>query len=232
MDILNLGWGWRTFREALVGKATSLSNWYFKEIPLTLQRIRLPAGLMALALLAGLWLGGTQASVFILPENLLSLEGLDEGFIEGIDFWRFFSVTGIGTILLHNLRAILLAAVLGLFTFGVLGVIVLMLPIMLIGYFMMSMATVGLPPLTFFTALVLPHGILEIPAIILSGAAILRIGATLASPARGRTIGEAWLAALADWARIMLGLVLPLLVGAAILEVMVTPRLAILLLGG
>ena len=177
-------------------------------------------------------MGGEQSKTFILPENLLNLDRLDKGWIEGIDFFRFFSISGIGTVWLHNIRAILLATVLGLFTFGVLGVIVMMLPIMLIGYFMMSMATVGLQPVTFFTALILPHGILEIPAIILAGAAILRIGATLASPARGRTIGEAWLAAVADWTKIMVGVVLPLLLGAAILEVLVTPRLAVWLLGG
>ena len=103
---------------------------------------------------------------------------------------------------------------------------------MLIGYFMGSMAGAGLPPLTFLAAFVLPHGILEIPAAVLAGAAILRLGATLAAPAEGQTIGEAWLRALADWARIMAGLVMPLLLGAALLEVLVTPRLAIWLIGG
>ncbi|HLA97210.1 MAG TPA: stage II sporulation protein M [Anaerolineales bacterium] len=232
LDILNLGWGWRIFKEALIGRATSVGSWYAHELTSTLKRIRMPSALMVFALLVGLWLGGEQSKTFILPENLLNLDRLDKGWIEGIDFFRFFSISGIGTVWLHNIRAILLATVLGLFTFGVLGVIVMMLPIMLIGYFMMSMATVGLQPVTFFTALILPHGILEIPAIILAGAAILRIGATLASPARGRTIGEAWLAAVADWTKIMVGVVLPLLLGAAILEVLVTPRLAVWLLGG
>ncbi|HEY5670193.1 MAG TPA: stage II sporulation protein M, partial [Anaerolineales bacterium] len=70
------------------------------------------------------------------------------------------------------------------------------------------------------------------PAIILAGASILRLGATLAAPSQGETIGEAWLRSLADWAKIMLGLVIPLLLGAAILEVLVTPRLAIWMFGG
>jgi uncharacterized membrane protein SpoIIM required for sporulation len=72
---------------------------------------------------------------------------------------------------------------------------------------------------------------LEIPALALAGAAILRIGATLAAPAEHMTIGEAWLRAVADWAKILLGLVLPLLLGAAAIEVLLTPRLAVLLLG-
>jgi uncharacterized membrane protein SpoIIM required for sporulation len=77
----------------------------------------------------------------------------------------------------------------------------------------------------------LPHGILEIPAILLVGAAILRLGGTLTTPARGKTIGEAWLFALADWTRVTVALVLPLLLGAAALEVLVTPRLALMVLG-
>jgi uncharacterized membrane protein SpoIIM required for sporulation len=107
-----------------------------------------------------------------------------------------------------------------------------MLPFILIGYFMASVAGIGLHPLTFLVALVLPHGLLEIPAIILAGAAVLRLGATLAAPASGRTIGETWLLSLSDWTKIMVGLVLPLLLGAAAIEIYITPRLAVLILGG
>jgi uncharacterized membrane protein SpoIIM required for sporulation len=84
----------------------------------------------------------------------------------------------------------------------------------------------------FLLAFVVPHSILEIPAIILAGAAIFRLGAAIASPSRGKTIGESWLAAMVDWAKIMVGLVLPLLLGAAILEVVVTPRIASWIFGG
>ncbi|MCK5430114.1 MAG: hypothetical protein KAI94_11615, partial [Anaerolineales bacterium] len=68
--------------------------------------------------------------------------------------------------------------------------------------------------------------------IILAGAAVLRLGATLAAPASGRTIGETWLLSLSDWTKIMVGLVLPLLLGAAAIEIYITPRLAVLILGG
>ena len=62
---------------------------------------------------------------------------------------QFFSVSGVLTVWMHNIRAVLLATILGAFSFGVLGIIVLMLPLFLIGYFMASMATVGLSPITF-----------------------------------------------------------------------------------
>ncbi len=130
--------------------------------------------------------GAQQAKVFILPPELLNWENLDQGFLQGLESVRFFSASGIGTVWLHNLRAIALATLFGIFSFGVLGVLILMLPFALIGYFMASMASTGLPTSTFLAALVLPHGILEIPAIILAGAAILRLGATLAAPAHGQ----------------------------------------------
>jgi uncharacterized membrane protein SpoIIM required for sporulation len=122
---------------------------------------------------------------------------------------------------------ILLATVVGVFSFGILGILLLSLPMAIIGYLMGAASGAGISPLAFFGVFVLPHGILEIPAIILAGAAILRLGATLAAPAGERTISEAWLAALADWVRVMLVGVAPLLAGAALLEVFVTPQVVL-----
>jgi uncharacterized membrane protein SpoIIM required for sporulation/ABC-type transport system involved in multi-copper enzyme maturation permease subunit len=231
LDTLNLWWMSREFKRAFFGEAHSLGRWYVDEIGQALRVLRLPILIVTLAFLAALWIGIQQAKVFILPANLLNWKSLDQGFIQGLDVFRFFSVVNIGSVWFHNLRAIALATILGIFSFGVLGIIVLLTPIMLIGYFMASLANAGLPPQTFLAAMVLPHGILEIPAIILTGAAILRLGATLAAPAPDKTIGEAWLHSLADWAKIIIGIVLPLFLGAAALEVLVTPRIAVWLLG-
>ncbi len=232
LDILNLGWGWRVFKNAFVGSARSLGGWYRHELGDTLVKLRIPMAMMVLGLAAGVWLGAGQAQVFPLPASVLNLRGLDKGFIEGLEAYHFFSAGSIGTVWFHNIRTILLATVMGIFSFGVLGMIVLVLPMAIIGYFMGNMTTVGLSPVSFFSALVLPHGVLEIPALILTGAAILQLGATLAAPAPGMTIGEAWLRSLADWARVIVGLVIPLFLGAAVLEVLVTPRLAVMILGG
>jgi uncharacterized membrane protein SpoIIM required for sporulation len=46
------------------------------------------------------------------------------------------------------------------------------------------------------------------------------------------SLGESWLQALAEWARINLGLVVPLLAAAAALEVFLTPLVALRLLAG
>ena len=232
LDSINLRFGWQTFKNALIGRATSLGSWYRLEVMGTLRKLALPIAAMLIVLVGSLLVGASQAERFVVPPEMLNLANLNQGFVEGLEAVRFFSVNGVGTIWLHNLRAIVLASIIGIFSFGVLGVLVLMLPMMLIGFFSATVATAGISPVMFFSAFVLPHGSLEIPAMILAGAAILKMGATLATPARNQTIGEAWLRSLADWAKIMLGLVLPLLLGAALLEVFLTPRMIVLLLGG
>jgi uncharacterized membrane protein SpoIIM required for sporulation len=45
------------------------------------------------------------------------------------------------------------------------------------------------------------------------------------------SLSEGFISALAQLSRVMLGIVLPLLIAAAIVEVYVTPRIALLLLG-
>ena len=231
LDTLNLRWSWRVFKDAFVGQAHNIFEWYRHALPNTLQSMKIPLLMMVLALGAAVWVGASQARVFPLPANLLKVDHLDDGFLQGLEGIRFFSASGITTVWLHNLRAVALATLLGIFSVGILAVIVLMLPLMLVGYFMANLASVGIAPGLFFLSTVLPHGILEIPAMILSGAAILRLGATMASPSNGQSIGESWLRSLAGWARVMVGLVLPLLLGAAILEVLLTPHLAVWFLG-
>lgn len=232
LDSLNFRWGWQVFIQKFSDGAHSLLGWYRQVFSLVSREMVIPSIMVGLVLVAGIWVGTTQAKVFVLPPELMQLDSLEGGAFQGTDVIRFYSVTGVGSVWLHNIRAIVLASVLGLFSFGVLGVIILMLPLALVGYFMASLTTVGMSPALFFGSFVLPHGILEIPAIILAGGAILRLGATLATPSHGQTVGEALLNSLADWFRVMIGLVLPLLLGAAILEVYLTPRIVTMVLGG
>jgi uncharacterized membrane protein SpoIIM required for sporulation/ABC-type transport system involved in multi-copper enzyme maturation permease subunit len=234
LDALNFQRSWQVFSGKFMGGVRSLSSWYRQVFSRILPQMSIPIILVTLSLGVGGWIGAQQAEIYSLPAQALDWSNLEEGFVrgvEGLEAIRFFSIGGIGAVWLQNLRAISLATVLGLFTFGVMGVLVFMLPFVLIGYFVATAANIGLSPWIFLSAFVLPHGILEIPAIILAGAAVLRLGATLTTPARGRTMSEALLESLADWARVMVALIIPLLLAAAILEIYVTPRIAILLLG-
>jgi uncharacterized membrane protein SpoIIM required for sporulation len=200
----------------------------------TFKAIKLPLGLTMLILTIGFGIGIAFTNVYEFPTEVLNLDNFSDGIsanIEGVGIIEFFTVDGVVTIWMHNIRTILLATLFGLFSFGVFGVLLLMLPFGLIGFFTATIAQLGISPWLFLTATVLPHGVLEIPAIFISGSIILKLGATLAAPAPGYSISEAMLRALADWARIMVALVLPLFLISAILEIFVTPQIVILLFG-
>ncbi len=227
-DMLNVRKNLKVFGVAFKGSATSIIDWYREVFHQTLPKMVLPMLLVCGVLVVAGLVGSSQASVFVLPSHAFDFSNLEEGFvqgIEGLDTLRFFSVRGVGSVWMHNLRVILLATFLGLFTFGVFGILVLMLPFVLIGYFTATVAAAGVSPLIFLAAFILPHGILEIPAIILAGGAIFRLGATLTTPAKGLAMSEALLQSFADWSRIMLALVVPLFFAAAIFEMYITPKI-------
>lgn len=229
-DALNLKWLWRTFWSAFIGQARSIPEWYRKEVFPSLRGILMPAGLTAVLLLMSVVIGMKQAEIFVLPDELLKPAWMMDNLAGRMDTLKLLPASSVGLVWLQNIRAILIATLGGILTFGVLGVLILALPFGLIGYFMASMARVGLPAVTFLSAFVLPHATVEVPAILIAGGAILRLGAALATPAHGQTIGEAWITAFAKWAKVMVGMVIPLLLIAATLEMMVTPRLAAWLL--
>lgn len=231
MDSINLGWAWREVRRGFIGQARSIFAWYRRDVPVALWSLRLPILVSAISLSLGYLAGASLANEFRLPPELVSFDKISQGFIEGLQAARFYSTSGTLIIWLQNLRAVLIATLLGIFSFGVLGMLILMLPMVIIGFVAANVSLAGHSALTFLVALVLPHGLLEIPAIILAGAAILNLGATLTAPAHGKTIGEAWLLALAKWAKIMLGVVLPLFLLAALVEVFITPQVAVWVLG-
>lgn len=231
LDSLNLRWTGRIFVQQFRGQAKNPLQWYRQQVFPALRQLGMPAAMMVLAIIAGGVIGVYLVSIFPPLPELINLNSLDADYLKSAEALRFFSLQGIGTIWFHNLRAIAIATVLGIFSFGVLSVLVLMLPFVLVGYLAAGAASAGYSAVLFLLGYIVPHGILEIPAAALAGAAIIRLGATLATPADSMTIGEAWLRALADWAKIFIGLVLPLLLGAAVIEIMLTPRIAYLLLG-
>jgi uncharacterized membrane protein SpoIIM required for sporulation len=182
-------------------------------------------------MVVGMLVGANFSNRWEIPPELVNKISLGDGYIQGLESTRFFDAGNVPVVWMHNLRAILLATFLGIFSFGALAMVALLAPLVLTGFFAATMAQIHLSPWLFLTAFVLPHGILEIPAIILAGAAILRLGATLITPSRGYSISEAWLAAFADWTRVILAIVVPMLLGAALLEVLITPRVVVLLFG-
>jgi len=234
LDTLNLAWAWKFFRDEFLGTAKTAWRWYVNSLRDAIKTLSIPMILMLLVLIISMWVGVKQVERFPLSIDLIDWRNPSQDLFEEFNklgMFNFYTISGVGYIWLHNLRSLILATLLGIFTFGVLGIIVLMLPFMLIGYFMGFVSTTGISPFLFFTAFVLPHGLIEIPAILIAGGAIMRLGASLAAPANGRTIGESWLSALADWAKTMIVLVIPLFLLSALIEVYITPRVIFYLLG-
>jgi stage II sporulation protein M len=132
---------------------------------------------------------------------------------------------------LNNTRAVILIFFAGLFSFSVLGVLLYMVNIGLLGGVFALLQLLGLHPWSIFLAGVVPHGIFEIPALMIGSAVALYIGASIVTPQTGKSMGEVILELIADWLKIFLGVVVPLLAVAALIEAYVTPGLLLGVMG-
>jgi stage II sporulation protein M len=128
-----------------------------------------------------------------------------------------------GYIFLHNLQAILVAMLIGFASFGIGGMVVFLINAGVIGGVLGIANVIGFSPLGVFAVGILPHGIFELSAVILTSAAVLHMGVTLVTPDSNLTIGQVFIETFADWLKILVGLALPLLVIAALIETYITP---------
>jgi uncharacterized membrane protein SpoIIM required for sporulation len=232
IDEINLRAMWRVCSREFVGEAgRSLSRWYRVEVAKSVGKIRWPIAIMILLVTVAYFIGYRYASIYQFPPHMVDLFTAKSSLQYRLEQFGLFSVSGAGMVFLQNIRAVLIAAVLGVFSFGVLTAVILMLPTGLAGYFAGQVALAGYNPLLFLAVFILPHGIAEIPAAILLGAATINLGASLISPPTGKTVMDGWLIAFADWLKVFIGLVVPLLIVAAILEVFVTPSVVVAVLG-
>ena len=230
IDVLKIRWAWGIFKSAFTGGACSLPDWYRRVLGATLRRLVLPVLLVAGLAVAGLLVGMSQVQRFPLLIDPSRLQDAGSSLKKLLEVWPLFRIESVWMVWWQNVRVLILAMVLGVFTFGVMGVIPLLGTMGVTGYLLALLTNNGLNS-AMMIGLLLPHGILEIPAAILATAAVLEAGAILATPTPNKTIGEVWLATLADWAKVMVGVVIPLLVVAAAIEVWITPRIALLLVG-
>jgi uncharacterized membrane protein SpoIIM required for sporulation/ABC-type transport system involved in multi-copper enzyme maturation permease subunit len=228
LDVLNFRWIWRVYRSAFTGGARSIKEWYqgiFREI---LPEMRRAVLVVILIMICGALVGYHYVDRLPLPLGTASGDEILPRLQALVQFIPSLGFTPVGLIIWQNLRVMLIALLAGAFTLGVLGVMPLLATVGVMGYLAGTLAEQGYSALI-FAGLIVPHGILEIPAAIISTAAVLQAGVILATPTPGKTIGEAWLGALANWTRLMLGVVLPLVILAAMIEVWITPRLALMI---
>jgi stage II sporulation protein M len=100
-----------------------------------------------------------------------------------------------------------------------------MVNIGLIGGVFAVLQLVGIKPWPIILAGVVPHGIFEIPALMIGSAVVLYMGVAIVTPQTGKSMGEVILELFADWTKIFLGVVVPLLAVAALIEAYITPGL-------
>jgi hypothetical protein len=232
LDVVNLNWMRGVFRDEFLAGARSLRAWYAGLLRDSLPRSMPALLLTGLVLVIGFGIGWWMARRWTLPAEIFALRAAPQVVLANLRSVGFLQPEGWLWVLGNNVRAILLASLLGAFTFGVLGLVLLMIPVALVGYFAGNLALAGASVPTALAALVLPHAVIEIPAAILAGAAIARWGMVVVSPAGGRSLGHHWLAGFAEWARLTGGLVIPLLALAAAIEVFITPQIALRVLFG
>ena len=224
-DGLNLRWASRTFVKYFSGGAQSVRVWYRGLYHVTLKKLRAP--ILMLVVLAGISYAVTFQWVIAHPPTALT-DGASSGATLGetlgeILGWDDSVKITAPYLFLHNLRATAVMGLLGIFSFGILAALGYLLNISLIGVVFGAASLFGYSPALLFFAGVFPHGLFELPALLFSTAAVLRIGLVLVTPQTQRTIGEVLLEALADWARVLVGLIIPLLAIAALIEAYVTP---------
>ena len=229
IDSFNLRWMWRTFWTDFFGGARSLGEWYRNVLMIALQHIA-PA-LLAVALIAGvsLWMGYDWIMVNIpaaisrtSPENL---QKLTDRVTEMPDLSGFQENINAPFLFMNNTRAVALIFFAGLFSFSVLGVLLYMVNIGIIGGLFALFQLLGIQAWPIFLAGVVPHGVFEIPALMIGCAVVLYMGVSIVTPQTGRSMGEVILELLADWTKIFIGLVVPLLAIAAMIEAYITPAL-------
>jgi stage II sporulation protein M len=107
-----------------------------------------------------------------------------------------------------------------------------MVPIAVVAFFAGQVAWQGYSALAFLMAFVLPHGVFEIPAAILATAFALRIGASVTAPREGLTVGEGMMSTMADFLKVFVFVVLPLLLVAAFVEANLTTKIVMWVYGG
>ncbi|MFN3763244.1 MAG: stage II sporulation protein M, partial [Anaerolineae bacterium] len=177
------------------------------------------------------WVGWKVAVRFRLPAEFIPLDQVTEETFQQVSAISWLPAFTPWGILKNNVRSLTLAAILGTFSFGSLAIILLMAPVAIIAYAAFQVAWAGYDPLTFVLTFVMPHGVLEMPAAIIATALAVRLGATFIAPPRGMTVGEGWIQALADFVKVFLAVVVPLLALAAAVEVFLTPAIVLAVYG-
>ena len=235
IDEINLKWMGQTIWAQFIGveledmaefsttyPRINIGRWYKRAVFPTIRTLRVPLriilGAMVVSFLIG-WIIAGLNGIAIEPEytSAADFSELRAERLEGNEF----SLISRG-IVFQNVRVLIFATISGAFSFGVIPILISMIPFGALGFLFGAFINGGHDPLPVLLA-ISAHGIFEIPALALAWASALRIGAIITNPPKHMTVGEAWLRAMGDALKVGFALVLPLLIIAAFVEVFITP---------
>jgi uncharacterized membrane protein SpoIIM required for sporulation len=204
-----------------------VGDWYRRAIPYTLRKLKTP-GLLVLLVFVAYFLTGF--AIGQIPQFQLSLEAdmLTDDDLSGL---AVLSEDGfMNFIILQNTRVLLVSTILSAISFGVMALVIPPAVFAVLGYLTSQLLPIGLGGLVAVGTL--PHGIVEIPVVILATAVMLRLGAVITRPPKGQTVGHAWIVAFGDTVKLWIGIILPGLIIAAVLESYVTTRIVDMFISG
>ncbi|MGD2205328.1 MAG: stage II sporulation protein M [Anaerolineae bacterium] len=205
---------------------------YCHDLRCLLRHNWMPIAVVIIFVIVAGGIGWVYVAELPLPQGVFTLEDLSAQDFESLSNVSFLPSLTTGAILIHNMQVLLLAGLAAVISLGVLSILMLMVPIALVGFVAGQIAGQGYDPWTFLGTFILPHGLFEIPAAVIATAFALRIGASITAPREGLTVGEGLVAAVADFIKVFLFLVVPLLLVAAFVEANLTPRIVVWAFGG
>ncbi|EFO81588.1 hypothetical protein OSCT_0604 [Oscillochloris trichoides DG-6] len=207
------------------GLAFSVRRFYMRELRELLRELRMPLGFASFAAIGGLLLGafmGERYHIWIFEQAIANLGNPPQA--SPLLTLQIFA---------NNIRVSILSNIFSTVSFGLFAFLVPAVAFAQIGFITHLLAVRGgswlvlgiASPLQFLLAYVLPHGIIELPAFILSAGLGLRIGAAMLAPPPGFTTGQNLLWALAAFAKTWVFVLLPLVTIGSLIEGLITPQI-------
>lgn len=200
---------------------------YRYDLPMLLKENSLAFSVVLIATLAAVILGIIFAQRYPIPPGIFSLEKISAETFEQVGKVQLLPKISTFSIFLNNLRVLILSGIISIFSFGALTLLLTLVNLGLVSFLLAEIVLLGYNPWLFFATFVLPHGILEIPAILIGMAFALRIGAALISPPKGMDIGQALLLTSANFVKVLIFLIIPVLLIAAFIEANITPQIVL-----
>lgn len=215
--------------------ARNILDWYRRSIVGAIVALRTPIfitiGVFVFAFIAGYGIGLTPQWQMNLPSQE-RLDTIMQG--QAPYFLEFFTLDirqqAMMSIFWQNLRILLGALLLSIFTFGVVAYLIVPITFALLGYILSQIILAGWDAGIYILAVV-PHGIVEIPLVVIMTAASFQLGAVVTRPPRQWTVGHAWVVTFALNVRLLIALIIPGLLIAAMIEIFLTPNLVIAFFG-